>query len=141
MKTVVWVHDECLNPQSAALRKYAGAPAVFVWDEAMLAEEEWSLKRIGFVYECLLELPVSIRRGRVAEEVRRFAREHGAERIAASGFVSPRLGRIARELGGVEVVEEPAFVEAGGRLDLRRFSRYWARVERRLGLAATGRSG
>ncbi len=129
MSVVIWVHDECLNPEARVFREYPGAPAVFVWDDGAIENEQWTLKRIGFVYECLLELPVSILRGDVAEQFAGFAAGCGASRIVTSGFVNPRLARVAAALDGLEVLEEPPLVDLPADIDLRRFSRYWAKAE------------
>ncbi|MFM2158294.1 MAG: hypothetical protein RLZZ124_768, partial [Cyanobacteriota bacterium] len=92
-----------------------------------------SLKRIGFLYECLLELPVSLRRGQVAAEVLAFARAHGADGIVTSAGTDPRVAAICAELElelPVQVLEPEPFVALREPLDLGRFSRYWRRAER-----------
>lgn len=128
-KTIVWIHGDCLDPQQAALREYPGAPAIWVWDETLLRRRQLSLKRILFIYECLLELPVSIRRGRVAELIRAFANEHQAETVVTAQSVSPGFKRICQALrqDGLQVVliAPEAFVDLPAEADLRRFSRYW----------------
>lgn len=69
---IVWVHGDCLSPFNPALQAYPDAPRIWVWDEELLEEWQLSLKRIAFIYECLLELPVVMRRGDVASEVNAF---------------------------------------------------------------------
>jgi hypothetical protein len=132
--TIVWIHGDCLSPYNPALLAYPGAAAVFVWDEALLAEWRISLKRIVFIYECLLELHVTIRRGDVAEEVARFAARHHAASVATTRSPSPRFAGICDRLqvGGlaVEAFEVEPFLAYGGRLDLTRFSRYWRTARR-----------
>lgn len=131
-RPIVWVHGDCLSPDSPALRLYPGAPALFVWDDALVRAYGLSLKRIVFIYECLLELPVVIRRGDVAEELLVFAEEHGADRIVTAASPSPRFGaiceRVAQQLP-VEVLPVAPFVTAPRALDLKRFGRYWRAVE------------
>jgi deoxyribodipyrimidine photo-lyase len=131
-KLIVWIHGDNLNPHSSALA-VADAPAVWVWDAALLSRARLSLKRILFVYECLLELPVTIRRGDVATEVLRFATEHSADGVVTNASISPgfavRRHQIERLLPVIALAEAP-FVEAHAGLDLRRFARYWRKVER-----------
>ncbi len=132
-KPVIWVHGDNLNPHSPAFTMFPGAPAVWVWDDALLERTHISLKRIVFLYECLLELPVLIRRGDVASEVLSFAAEQGADGVVtvespAPGFVA-RLRQIEQRMS-VVVLPEPPFVDAPTDLDLRRFTRYWRKVER-----------
>ena len=132
-QTVVWVHGDMLSPRSVALQAQPGAPAIWVWDDELLAAQRISLKRIVFLYECLLELPVVIRRGDVAAEVLDFARAAGARTIVTAASPSPRFATIRRLLEQempVAVLHESPFAAAPRALDLRRFSRYWRKVER-----------
>ena len=142
---ILWIHGEAIGPANPALQAHPGRPAVFVFDAELLAghspttgdptaaPQPVSLKRIGFLYECLLELPVSLRKGDVATEVLAFARAHGADGIVTSAGTDPRVAAICealeRELP-VEVLGPEPFVELNEPVDLGRFSRYWRRAER-----------
>lgn len=135
MQTVVWVHGDMLNPNHPALVQNPDAPALFVWDDALLLEYQLSFKRVVFIYECLLELPLVIRRGDPAAEVLRFAAENGAARIVTGVSVSPRFTRLCASIrrglpegGRLDLAAEPPFVTVAEPLDLKRFSRYWQRV-------------
>jgi hypothetical protein len=135
MTTIVWIHADNLNPGQPALRQQPDAPAIFVWDEALLAEWKISLKRIVFIYECLLELPVVIRRGDVVQEVCAFAHEHRADYILTAASLSPRHRAYCRAIAAqmpsgtrLEVLRERPFVSVRHAPDLKRFSRYWAAV-------------
>jgi hypothetical protein len=135
MKIVVWVHADNLSPQQPALLRQPGAPAIFVWDDALLAEWKISLKRIVFIYECLLELPVVIRRGDVVQEVCDFAREHQASQILTAASPSSRHRAYCRAVAAqmpagsrLEVLRERPFVSVRKAPDLKRFSRYWGAV-------------
>ena len=129
-KPIIWVHGDCLSPKNPALQEYPDAPAIWVWDDALLEEWKISLKRIVFIYECLLELPVTIRRGDVATEVVAFAQEHDADGVATAESPSPRFEAICNAIEDtssleVEVWSPDPFVDYDGYIDLKRFSRYW----------------
>ena len=133
---ILWIHGEALGPSNPALLAHPGRPAVFVFDTALLEGATQaaaiSLKRIGFLYECLLELPVTLRQGDVAEQVLAFAQAHGADGIVTSAATDPRFSAICRQLEPhlpLQVLEPEPFVELEGALDLGRFSRYWRRAE------------
>ncbi len=143
-RPILWIHGEALGPANPALVAHPGRPAVFVFDSALLLgrsastgdpsspAEPVSLKRIGFLYECLLELPVSLRRGDVAEEVLTFAAAHGADGIVTCASNDPRVARITETLLRqlpVQVLAVEPFVQLDGPVDLGRFSRYWRRAE------------
>lgn len=130
---IVWVHGDCLTPQHPALQKYPNAPAIWVWDDALLKEWQIGLKRITFIYECLLELPVAIRRGNVATEVLGFAKEHHADLLVTVKSPSPRFDAILDEIEvslPVEILEVEPFLKYDGYIDLKRFSRYWKVAQR-----------
>lgn len=129
-KPIIWVHGDCLSPKNPALQEYPHAPALWVWDDALLEEWQISLKRIVFIYECLLELPVTIRRGDVVAQVVAFAQEHGADGVVTAASPSPRFEAICNAIEDtssleVEVWSPDRFVDYDGYIDLKRFSRYW----------------
>jgi deoxyribodipyrimidine photo-lyase len=135
-RPILWIHGEALGPRNPALLAHPGRPAVFVFDTALLEgatpAAALSLKRIGFLYECLLELPVTLRRGDVAEELLAFAQAHGADGIVTSAATDPRFGVLCRQLEPhlpLQVLAAEPFVELEGPVDLGRFSRYWRRAE------------
>lgn len=125
---IVWVHGDCLSPTNPALLAYPGSPALFVFDGALIASWRLSLKRIVFMYECLLEMPVTIRKGDVVEQLTSFAEAYKARRIVTTPSPSPRFEAICaalRQKFEVEIVEGEPFLDYSGKLDLARFSRYW----------------
>ncbi|MBF1988002.1 hypothetical protein [Fischerella thermalis] len=132
-KSVIWVHGDCLSPHNPALQEYPDAPAIWVWDDALLEEWQLSLKRIAFIYECLLELPVMIRRGDVAEEILAFAKENNATKVATVESPSPRFESICQQIErsiDLEIFELEPFFDYEGYIDLKRFSRYWKVAEK-----------
>ncbi|MBX9256071.1 hypothetical protein H1Q63_19385 [Desmonostoc muscorum CCALA 125] len=127
-KPIVWVNGDCLSPYNPALEEYPDAPAIWVWDEALIEEWQLSLKRLTFIYECLLELPVVIRRGDVVQEILAFAEEHKADLVVTVDSPSPRFDDICNQIERsikVEVLEVEPFFDYDGYIDLKRFSRYW----------------
>ena len=129
---IVWVHEEALGPANPALEDYPGAPALFVFDQAWIKQQRISRKRLGFLYECCLELPVTIRKGDVVEEVLAFARRHRADGVITSGAVEPRLNRNAAAIDRalpVWLLDGEPFVDLPRPPRLGRFSRYWREAE------------
>lgn len=130
---IIWMHGDCLSPYNPAFQKYPDAPAIWVWDDALIEEWQLSLKRITFIYECLLELPVEIYRGNVAQEIVAFAKEHHANLVVTAKSPSPRFNDICTEIESyleLEVLEVEPFFEYDGYIDLKRFSRYWKVAEK-----------
>jgi hypothetical protein len=129
---LIWVHSDCLHRRSPAYRDNPESPSIFIWDDAELKRTGWSLKRIGFVYECLLDLPVFIQRGDPVVEVPRYAAALGCSGIVTVETPDPHLKRQIAAMK-VEVLAAEPFVELTGKVDLRRFSRYWQKAQTRLG--------
>ncbi len=131
-KPIIWVHEEALGPSNPAFHEYPDAPGLFVFDEDWIQHEDISRKRIGFLYESALSLPVSLRRGNVVGEVLRFGQRHGADAVITTRAVDPRLQRIAaaivRELP-VWMIDPDPFVKLLKPPRLGRFSRYWREAE------------
>ncbi len=135
-QAIVWIHADCLHPRQPALREFEDAPAIFIWDESLIRRRQLSLKRIVFIYESLLDLPVTIRRGEVINELIHFAQENGATRIATMRSISPGFGRIVKALRRrgwqVDIRDREPFVTLSQDPDLRRFSRYWRQAQPQL---------
>ena len=131
-RPILWIHDEALGPANPALRAWPQAPALFVFDADWIRANRISRKRLGFLYEAALELPVTLRKGDVAAEVLAFAQRHGADGVVTSAAVDPRLQRIADAIEAelpLEELETDAFVDLPRPPRLGRFSRYWREAE------------
>ncbi len=132
---LVWVHGDSLSPTNPALLAYPDAPAVWVWDEELLRQWQISRKRIVFIYECLLELPVEIRRGNVVQELTQAMHEQGAKQLVTTHSPSPRFKQIVQALSQqftLEILPLPPLVPPQKYVDLKRFSRYWKAVEKHI---------
>lgn len=131
MGVIVWVHGDALRRESAAFREYPTAPALFVWDDVVLRGYGVSLKRLVFMYECLLDLPVEMVRGDVATQLVAFATRHGADTIVTMDTPAPRFAQIVatlRQTHTVLILSDPPLVAVDKPVDLGRFSRFWQNV-------------
>ena len=119
---VVWVHHDMLNPGHPALTD--GRPALYVFDPTRVT----GMKPIAFVAECLSELPaVSVRvSDDVADAVRDFA---GGRPIVTGETPAEHLRDVINTLD-LTVIPTPPFATVEGKLDLKRFSRYWRMVQK-----------
>ena len=129
---ILWVHEEALGPNNPALRAWPDAPALFVFDTHWIQQQRISRKRLGFLYENALELPLTLRKGDVAAEVIAFAQRHDADGVVTSTAVDPRLRQIADAIDAelpLQELEPDAFVELPRPPRLGRFSRYWREAE------------
>ena len=131
-RPILWVHEEALGPANPALRAWPNAPALFVFDTGWIQQHQISRKRLGFLYETALELPLTLRKGDVAAEVLAFARRHQADGVVSSSPVDPRLDAIAAAIEAelpLEMLDPEPFVALPRPPRLGRFSRYWREAE------------
>ncbi len=133
-RPLLWIHTDALNPKSPLLLAHPDRPRVFIWDREWIAKEEINWKRLVFLAECLQEMPgeVDIRIGDPAAELLAAARASGADYILVQRTPDPRLLAAAEDLERhlpVVWYDPPSFVESDRSLDLKRFSRYWQRVQ------------
>ncbi|MGF1455153.1 MAG: hypothetical protein ACFB6R_07230 [Alphaproteobacteria bacterium] len=131
MSDMIWIHDDGLSPTS---RVFDGpeAPAVYVFDDTFIEARGYGLKRLAFIYECLLEMPVEIHKGPLTATVATLAAARAASRIRTMDTPDPLLRRTIEALRTdfeVEVISPPTFAGLSGRVDLKRFSRYWKKAQ------------
>ncbi|MEM7806703.1 MAG: FAD-binding domain-containing protein [Planctomycetota bacterium] len=130
--SVTWVHEDMLRPDHPAVE--GADAAVFVFDDEATTDVGMTLKPLGFVVECLADLPnVTLLRssdfdGSVAAAVRAFAE---GRPVVTGQTPSGRRRAIGRELD-TTTIEDESFVELEGRVDLKRFSRYWRSAQKAL---------
>ena len=131
-RPIIWVHEEALGRRNPDLRTWTDTPALFVFDTDWISDAGISRKRLGFLYESALDLPVTLRKGDVADEVVAFAERHSADGVVSSRPVDPRLRRIADailERCPLTLLEPDPFVRLPKPPRLGRFSRYWRDAE------------
>lgn len=136
---VVWVHDGMLSVDHPAMRGVmAGeARAIFVVDRKRSRRDGWSAKRWRFIGESLAEMPVRVvATDDVGLTILGEVERSGVDRVVTASSPDPAIGRVKRWLESrvtVEEVKDRDFVELEVGVDLKRFSRYWSKAERRIG--------
>ena len=132
MSTLVWLHEDRLRANDPALAANPGSPSVFVWDDTRLRAEGYTLKRVAFVYECLLETPARILRGDTVSTLLAAVGDAGADRIATTESVNPHFAECVDALQRkteVAIVLPDSLVPLDLDADLRRFARFWKKAE------------
>jgi hypothetical protein len=125
MKAIL-VHDEMLSAQLPVFTQHESLPKFFVFDPAFIAAEGWTMKRLQFMSDGLVEMPdVRVFRG----ELREVVSSLGVTEITTQRTPNHRIVRWLEKLAplNVKFVAEPAFVEYTG--PVTRFTRYWKSVE------------
>lgn len=138
---LIWIHGDCLDPQSPVLRRWPKARRLFIFDDTVLDRDRVSFKQIVFLFESLLEIEdIEILRGGTVPLLLAAAGETGASVVATIESLSPdfrqTVQRLEREQSvKVELIPPVPFValsqEEELQLDLKRFSRFWQRIKGR----------
>jgi len=113
------MHTDCLRTD------VSDASAVFVFDSQQIEREQWGLKRLVFLYECI-PTGVSILKGDTVSLLANY------DEVVTEESPDPWIrGCIEALHSKVTVVPAPAFanLRACSASDLKRFSRYWKKVE------------
>lgn len=128
MSDIIWLHEDALRDDHPVFdAAEPGAMVCFVWDDEYLQAMDYGFKRLLFIYETLLELPLAILHGNQVACLSALAGEHNG-RILVPETPNPRLQQTIATLGEngrVEVVEDRPFVTLARAPDLHRFFRYW----------------
>lgn len=126
MTPLHWLHTDCLSAD------WLDGPAVFVFDDIQIERNGWGIKRLGFLYECLLELPAEIHRGPTVSTLTRLAAGRPIRTVdSPDPWLRQQFAELARAVS-LELIPPPPFVDIPPSTDLARFSRYWRRAEKRL---------
>lgn len=117
----VYIHDEMLSP-SNPLTKLA-MPKYFVFDEAQY--DEWPLKRIQFIADCLAEMPgVEVWLGNTRE----ILQELGVGQVISQNTPSLHVKSLLAPFNPIWQEEEKFTNVEVSLKRLERFSRYWEKV-------------
>ncbi len=129
-RTLVWLHDGMMSPAHPAVG--CGKSHVFVWDDDHITAQRHSAGRIAFQRSALFCADVHSQGRPVAEVLLETARTGRFDTIVTGATPDPRLLSVVELLSAkinVHVIPERPFVTLSGRLDLTRFSRFWAKAE------------
>ena len=129
MTELYWMHDDALTlPKSCE-----GIASLYVFDDETIRYHGYGLKRLGFIYETLLSLPVEIQRGETVPTILAAMEARGATALVTVNSPCPRIKATTAVLQAktsVKLIEPTPFVVPQKKLDLKRFSRYWRKVEK-----------
>lgn len=129
-KPLILLHQEALrstHPVFAAAP--AETPAVFIWDDAVFQQANYSLKRLVFVYETLCELPVDIILGRTLATVLQLAPSMLYIPATTNPLLVSLIDSLKKEVP-VKIVEDEPFVTFQRKTDFNRFFQYWKKAEK-----------
>ena len=129
-QSYIWLHEDSLSLDHPVF-SHAGEPscAVFIWDDAYFERQNYSLKRLTFIYECLIGLQerVVVYQGDTETLLRNICADR---KIYVADTPNPIfleiIGKLAQD-NVVEIVKDKPFINAPDDVDMTRFFRFWNR--------------
>lgn len=134
MKRLIWLHDEALALFGEQLLQ-ADDVLVFVWDKVYFQDKGWSLKRLVFLYESLLDLPypsLQVYQGDTLEVLMQLRQEYAVDEIVTFAAIEPELNAIFQQLEKhcrLQIVDAPSLLKTPLQQVPKRFFKFWKQVE------------
>lgn len=146
----LWLHEEALRadhplfaakggmtldqPDKPAGPDHPAGPEMagfMIWDNAYLDTLGYGLKRRFFIYEAVLQLPVSLYQGAMVETVLALtgAEDHVFVAATANPLLRRHISAVA-EQRRLTVIADETFVRLPEEVDLRRFFRFWNKAKK-----------
>jgi hypothetical protein len=121
----IFVHDEMLNPTLPLFEQHT-AQKIFVFDPIWMREEGWTMKRIQFVADGLVEIPqLRVFKSPIEDVVRALKISELVTQATPNPHTNAMLAR-----AGVEIARHPELAFANYDRVPTRFMGYWRSVER-----------
>jgi hypothetical protein len=125
MSHILWLHEDALRQNFIQADR-----TIHIWDDAYLQEQNYSLKRLVFLYETLCELPdVEILHGNTAEILRAVA----PQTLMIPETLNPFMREVAASLSAtinIKWLAETPFAIIRKPREYRRFFQYWNQAEK-----------
>ena len=132
MANLIWIHDEALRHDHPVFThddrtgdKAGDTKAVYVWDDAYMANMHMGIKQRVFIYEALCELPLEIYEGNTASVLTELA-DGGVVQTAATP--NKLLQQVMDDVGQscrVVQIHDDVFAHLKTMPALKRFFKYW----------------
>jgi hypothetical protein len=104
---------------------------IFIFDQKYIDKNQFSFKKIVFIYECLRAIDCKIFKGDSQEIIEQL----NPDKIFIPNTINPYFNRIYSNLSNkfsIEIINQNKFVELESKPDLKRFFRYWGKAKKQL---------
>ena len=127
---LLYIHEKGLGDNQPIFSRMApNSRALFIWDDAYFKKRNYSLKRLVFIYETLISMPVEIVLGETSEIVNDLS----PKKIITPYTADLELRRLIREISvefELEFVYPNAFVHIDDNFNFTRFFKYWNKAKK-----------
>lgn len=125
--SIIWVHEDALGLGHPVFTQAGdGAARVFVWDEAYFKAQGYSLKRLVFIYECLLDIPkLILYKGDTRTILAQLARGRNLFVASTPNPEFQHIIKVVSENCHATLISSLPFSAISDNADMGRFFRYW----------------
>lgn len=127
-ESIIWLHDSALRLTHPVFKTAPeNSKRIYIWDDEYLKSENYSLKRLVFIYETVCSLEVEIIRGDTKSILSQFD-----SKIYVAATPNITLQTIISDFAktkSVIVVPEEQFVVIKSNKEFSRFFNYWSQAK------------
>ena len=123
------IHEKALRFGLDLRGKSESFRAIHIWDDEYYRMQKYSLKRLVFIYETLLELPLEIIHGNTLD----ILMEQNLDHIVIPYSGDEALKNLFSEIEKIKTVHylsETCFVNLDRTVEFKRFFKYWNQAKR-----------
>ena len=123
------VHDKALRFGLDACEAYKRFKAIHIWDDEYYRSQRYSLKRLVFIYETLLDLPLEIIHGKTLD----ILSEENFDDIVIPYSGDQALKNLFSKIEKIKTVHylfETSFVNLDRTVEFKRFFKYWNQAKK-----------
>ena len=136
---IIWVHEDALSQSHPVFSAARDAKdALFIWDNEYFKSQGYTVKRLLFIYECLLEMDVKIIQGDTAQILSDFCNGQ----IFTAHTPNPYFLKIIEALGKagskITIIEDTPFSQMPMNAEMGRFFQFWNKGRKHMMKANAG---
>ena len=123
------VHDKALRFGLDACEASERFKAIHIWDDEYYRSQKYSLKRLVFIYETLLDLPLEIIHGKTLD----ILSEENFDDIVIPYSGDQALKNLFSKIEKIKTVHylfETSFVNLDRTVEFKRFFKYWNQAKK-----------
>ena len=126
IRPVIWVHEDALSQSHPVFSAAKNAKAVlFIWDNEYFQSQGYTVKRLLFIYECLLEMDVQIIKGNTLEVLSDFCEGEIFTASTPNPYFLDIIEQMGERSSKVTLVEDDPFSQIPQDEEMERFFRFW----------------
>ena len=123
------IHDKALRSGLDVYEASESFKAVHIWDDEYYRSQKYSLKRLVFIYETLLDLPLEIIHGNTLDILSEENSDHIVIPYSGDQVLKTLFSKIEK-IKTVQYLFETSFVHLDRAVEFKRFFKYWNQAKK-----------